>query len=70
MIQIRNELADSKTGWDFRQVMDLIYKKTGVRYNEVHIYRLLHKWGFKSKIPQKRFVNVASVKDKRKFKKE
>ena len=70
MIQIKNELVDSNTGWDFRQVMDLIYKKTGVRYHEVHIYRLLHKWGFKSKVPQKRFVNTASVKEKRKFKKE
>ena len=48
--------------------MDLIYKKTaGVRYHEVHIYRLLHKWGFKSKVPQKRFVNTASVKQKKKF---
>ena len=70
MVKIRKELADSNTGWDFRQVMDLIYKKSGVRYHEVHIYRLLHKWGFSSKVPQKRFVNTASVKDKRKFKKE
>ena len=45
MVKIRQELADSNTGWDFRQVMDLIYNKTGVRYHEVHIYRLLHKWG-------------------------
>ena len=70
MIKIKNELVDSNTGWDFRQVMDLIYKKTGVRYHEVHIYRLLHKWGFKSKVPQKRFVNTASVENKKKFKKE
>lgn len=71
MLQIRQELLeDSKTGWDFRQVMDLIYRKTGVRYHEVHIYRLLHKWGFKSKVLQKRFVNTASVKEKGKFKKE
>ena len=71
MLQIRQELEDSKIGWDFRQViMDLIYNKTGVRYHEVHIYRLLHKWGFKPKIPQKRFVNTASIKDKKKFKKE
>ena len=70
MMQIRSELADSTTGWDFRQVMDLIYKKTGVRYHEVYIYRLLHKWGFKSKVPQKRFVNTTSKKDKKKFKKE
>jgi putative transposase len=62
MIKIRQELTDSNTGWDFRQVMDLIYNKTGVRYHEVHIYRLLHKWGFKSKVPQKRFVNTASAK--------
>jgi putative transposase len=70
MVKIRQELADSNTGWDFRQVMDLIYRKTGVRYHEVHIYRLLHKWGFKPKVPQKRFVNSASVKEKRRFKKE
>ena len=68
MVKIRKELADSNTaGWDFfRQVMDLIYKKSGVRYHEVHIYRLLHKLGFKSKVLQKRFVNTtASKKDKR-----
>ena len=70
MIKIREELAESNTGWDFRQVMDIIYKKTGVRYHEVHIYRLLHKWGFKSKVPKKRFVNTASAKDKKSFKKE
>jgi putative transposase len=71
IVKIRQELEDSNTGWDFRQVMDLIYKKSGiVRYHKVHIYRLLHKWGFKSKVPQKRFVNTASIKDKSKFKKE
>ena len=70
MVKIKQELAESNTGWDFRQVMDLIYNKTGVRYHEVHIYRLLHKWGFKSKVPQKRFVNTASIKDKKRFKKE
>jgi putative transposase len=70
MINIKQELEDSNSGWDFRQVMDLIYKKTGVRYHEVHIYRLLHKWGFKSKVPQKKFVNTASTKEKKRFKKE
>jgi putative transposase len=69
MINIRQELEDSNSGWDFRQLMDLIYKKTGVRYHEVHIYRLLHKWGFKSKVPQKKFVNTASTKEKKRFKK-
>jgi len=27
---------------DFRQIMDQIYKKNGVRYQKVHIYRLLN----------------------------
>jgi putative transposase len=62
MIKIKQELAESNTGWDFRQVMDLIYKRARVRYHEVHIYRLLHKWGFKPKVSQRRFVNTASTK--------
>ncbi|MDR4510716.1 MAG: winged helix-turn-helix domain-containing protein [Nitrososphaeraceae archaeon] len=70
MVKIRQELAQSNAGWDFRQVMDLIYKKTRVRYHEMHIYRLLHKWGFKSKVPKKRFVNTASAKEKKSLKKE
>ena len=69
MDKIKQELSDSSTGWDFRQVMDLIQKRTGVKYHEVHIRRLLHKWGFKSKVPQKRFVRTASRKEKRDFKK-
>ncbi len=32
MVKIQKELTDSNTGWDFRQVMDSIYNKTGVRY--------------------------------------
>lgn len=70
MIKIRKELEASNTGWNFRQVMDIIQKRTGVKYHEVHIYRLLHKWGFAPKMPQKRFVRTASQKEKKKFKKE
>ena len=70
MIKIRKELEDSNTGWDFRQVMDVIQKNTGIKYHEVHVYRLLHKWGFVRKMPQKRFVRTASKEEKKKFKKE
>ena len=49
--------------------MDLIHKRKGVRYHEVHIYRLLHRWGFSPKAPQKRFVNTASREEKEAFKK-
>ena len=50
--------------------MDIIHKRTGVRYHEVHVYRILHKWGFSSKVPQKRFVKAPSKEEKEQFKKE
>jgi putative transposase len=70
MIKIRKELEDSNNGWDFRQVMYIIQKRTTTKYHEVHIYRLLHKWGFAPKIPQKRFLRTATMQEKKKFKKE
>lgn len=69
MLKIKQELSENKAGWQAKQVMDIIYKKTDVRYHEVHIYRLLHRWGFSPKVPQKRFVNTASKEEKEAFKK-
>jgi putative transposase len=69
MEKIKQELSASNTGWNFRQVMDIIQKRTGVKYHKVHIYRLLHKWGFVPKMPQKKFVRTATPEDKKSFKK-
>ena len=69
LMKIRKELEDSNTGWDFRQVMNIIQKRTGVKYHEVHIYRLLHKWRFISKAPLKKFVRTATLEEKKSFKK-
>jgi transposase len=49
--------------------MNIIYEKTGIKYHEVHVYRLLHKWRFGPKVPKKRFVNAASKQEKKQFKK-
>jgi transposase len=39
MIKIRQEMIENVSGgWQTKQVMDIIYKKTGIRYHEVHIY--------------------------------
>ena len=67
--EIRSELSENPSGWKAKEIMNIIYQSTGVRYHEVHIYRLLHKWGFKPKVPQKRFVNIASKEEKGEFKK-
>ncbi|MER5175707.1 MAG: helix-turn-helix domain-containing protein [Candidatus Nitrosocosmicus sp.] len=69
MLKIRQEISENPSGWQAKQIMDLIYKKTGIRYHEVHIYRLLHKWEFSPKVPQKRFVNADSKEEKEDFKK-
>lgn len=65
MLKIKQEISKNPSGWQVKQVMDIIYKKTGVKYHEVHIYRLLHKWGFTPKFPQKRFANTASSKEEK-----
>ena len=69
LLKIRREISENPSGWKAKEVMNIIRQKTGVRYHEVHVYRLLHKWGFKPKVPQKRFVNAASKKEKEAFKK-
>jgi putative transposase len=69
IMKIRTELSTNKTGWDTKEVMDIIKKKTGVKYHQVHIRRLLHQWGFSQKMPQKRFVRRASEQERKDFKK-
>lgn len=66
---IKKELSENKSGWMAKEVMNLIYERAGVKYHEVHIYRLLHRWGFSPKVPAMRFVNAASKQDKSQFRK-
>ncbi len=40
--QEKNCQKISQDGW-LRRVMNLIYERTGVKYHEIHIYRLLHR---------------------------
>jgi transposase len=69
--EIKNELASSKQGWTTKQVEDLIVRKSGgIRYHYTHICRLLHKWGFKQKVPKQVHVNTATREEKERFKKE
>ena len=68
--KIRKELSENQSGWmAAKEVMNLIYERTGVKYHEVHIYRLLHRWGFSPKVPRMKFVNAASKQEKNKFRK-
>jgi putative transposase len=69
--KIRKKLTESnRQGWSTKQVNDIIVQESGIQYHYTHIYRLLHKWGFKQKIPRKVHVNTASEEEKEQFKKE
>lgn len=70
MYKIKQKVIESKTGWEVKEVMNLIYEKAGVMYHEVHVRRLLHGWSMSPKVPKKRHVNSASPAEKEDFKKE
>jgi transposase len=69
VIKIRSRLAGSKQGWTTEQVKEIIAKEGKVQYHFTHVYRLMHRWGFKEKVPRKRHVNTASDAEKKEFKK-
>ena len=66
---IKRELSSRKQGWTTEQVTRLIAERGHVRYHFTHVYRLMHRWGFKEKVPRKRHVNTASLEEKGDFKK-
>jgi transposase len=62
-------LKESKQGWATKQVSDLIVRESGIHHHYTHVYRLLHKWGFKQKVPRRVHVNSASYEEKKNSKK-
>jgi len=70
VMSIRRRLSESREGWTTRQVQELVAKMgCGVTYHYTHIYRLLHRWGFKLKAPRRRHIGTASKMEKTVFKK-
>jgi transposase len=39
--EIKRELSKNPAGWKAKEIMNIIYERTGIRYHEVHIYRLI-----------------------------
>ena len=69
-LKIQKKLKESKQGWTTKQVHEMILNEGGIRYHYIHIYRILHKWGFRQKVPRKVHINTASREEKDSFKKE
>ena len=68
-MEIKRELSSRKQGWTTDQVTQLIAEKGKVKYHFTHVYRLMHRWGFKEKVPMRRHINTASMDEKQDFKK-
>jgi len=69
-VRIRKKLKERKQGWTTKQVHEMIVKEGNVRYHQIYIYSLLHRWGFKQKVPRRVHINTASDEEKKQFKKE
>jgi transposase len=67
--RIKTTLRESNQGWTTKQVEELIIRESGVNYNHNYIYTILHRWGFRQKVPRKVHVNTASKEEKKEFKK-
>jgi transposase len=37
--KIRTELSENPSGWKAKEIMNIIHRRTDVRYHEVHVYR-------------------------------
>ena len=60
--KIRIERSENPSGWKAKEIMNIIHKKADVRYHEVHVYRLLHKWGFKPKVHHQKEICQYGIK--------
>jgi putative transposase len=69
-IRIRGELSENQSGWMVKEVMNLIYERTGVnimRFTSTDY--CINGVSVSPKVPTMRFVNAASKQDKNKFRK-
>ncbi len=68
-IRIRTELAEKSQSWRVKEVWEFIERESGAALSVRQVYRLLHRWGYRTVVPKKRFVKAASKEEKAAFKK-
>ncbi len=69
MGEIGREVTTNENGWTVREVRELVREETGVTYSERHILRLIHRWGARAVVPEKRMVHKAPLEARLAFKK-
>ncbi|MGH9919591.1 MAG: winged helix-turn-helix domain-containing protein [Nitrososphaerales archaeon] len=69
MTRIGREVMTDESGWTVREVREFVRKEAGVTYTERHILRLLHRWGARAVVPEKRLAHKAPLEERLAFKK-
>jgi transposase len=69
MAKVGREVATNESGWTVREVREFVRREVGVTYSERHILRLIHRWGARGVVPEKRLVHKASLEERLAFKK-
>jgi transposase len=69
MVRIERDVLSNQNGWTVREVRELIRRDAGVTYTQRHVYRLLHAWGIRPVVPEKRLAHKASLEERLAFKK-
>ena len=69
MAKIGREVTTNESGWTVKEVRELVRKECGVTYSERHVLRLLHRWGARSVVPEKRLAHKAPLEERLAFKK-
>lgn len=69
LLKVRRKITRLADGVQVKWVRELIRKEAKVTYSRMQVYRILHKWGFRPIVPEKRFVNKAPKEERELFKK-
>lgn len=69
MARIGREVVTSESGWTVKEVRKLVQEKAGVTYSERHVLRLIHRWGARAVVPEKRLAHKAPFEERVAFKK-
>lgn len=52
-VRIRRRLEEGSQGWRVKEVWSLIREESGVTLSLRQVYRLLHRWGYRTIVPKK-----------------
>jgi len=69
MLSMKRKVTMERSGWTIKEVREFIHKEADVTYSERQVYRLMHQWGMRAIVPEKRLVSKASREERLAFKK-